>query len=367
MPMPDSAAAPFKAASAPLPVAGDGLGRRWQRAACLALVTSIYMLGGYLWRNRVPPGEAVLQFLHTFAGQFIVAWCLLWTIGRGLGSDAGHASWMRMAATIAASTVLAALLHGIAASAPLSGQEFHLPKFTFVLLWTLCLSTLLVVALRNIERGRVAAVAWHASQVRRLALEREVSSAQSQLLQAQVEPHFIFNALANVRRLLRTDTAAARTLLTDLLRYLEEALPRLREDHTTLAREAELVRAYLAVHQVRMGPRLHATIDVPPELAERALPPMVLLTLVENALKHGLRPMVDGGTIRVTARSFPGRLVLSVADTGRGMGDGIGHGTGLANLRSRLKAMYGAEASLALAINEPRGVVATITLPDGPR
>jgi len=367
MPMPDSPAAVLVPPAVPPPAAGAGLGQRWQQAAALALVTAIYMLGGYFWRKPVPLAEAVPQFLHALASQFVVAWCMLWVIGRGLGSDAARASRARMAATIAASTGLATLLQGIAASIVSSGQEFEMSKFAFVPLWSFSLSTLLVVALHNISRSRAAAVAWHASQVRRMALERELASAQAQLLQAQVEPHFIFNALANVRRLMRTDAPAARTLLTDLLRYLEEALPRLREEHTTLAREAELVRAYLAVHQVRMGARLQATVDVPPELAERSLPPMVLLTLVENALKHGLQPTVDGGSIHVEARSFDGRLVLTVADTGRGMGDGIGHGTGLANLRARLRAMYGTEASLALAINEPRGVVATITLRDTPR
>jgi sensor histidine kinase YesM len=367
MPMPDSAAAPFKPAAAPLPTAGDGLGRRWQQAAGLGLVTTIYMLGGHFWKNRVPLGDATPQFLLTFAGQFIVGWCMLWAIGRGLGRDAGQASRLRIGAVIAASTVLGTLLQGIATRAVFSGDEFFMPKFAFALLWTLSLSTLLVVAQLYSERGRAAALALRDAQVRRLALERELASAQSQLLQAQVEPHFIFNALANVRRLLRTDADAARVLLTDLLRYLEEALPRLREEHTTLGREAELVRAYLAVHQVRMGPRLQAIIDVPTELAGRALPPMVLLTLVENALKHGLQPMVDGGSIRVAARSLAGRLVLTVADTGRGMGSGIGHGTGLANVRARLKAMYGAAGNLALAVNEPHGVVATITLPDAPR
>ena len=153
-------------------------------------------------------------------------------------------------------------------------------------------------------------------------------------------------------------------MLADLLRYLEEALPALRDENSTLGREAGLVRAYLAVHQVRMGARLRTEFDIPAALFDRPVPPMVLLTLVENALKHGLQPMVDGGSVQVAARTEGGRLALTVADTGRGMGSGSGHGTGLANLRARLKAMYGAAASLSLAVNEPRGVVVTVTLPE---
>jgi LytS/YehU family sensor histidine kinase len=230
--------------------------------------------------------------------------------------------------------------------------------------WNIALASLLVAAHAFAERSHAAAGALHGAELRRLGLTRELDSARLQLLQAQVEPHFLFNALANVRRLLRTDADAARTLLGDLLRYLQEALPALRDEHTTLAREAELVRAFLAVHQVRMGPRLQAHIHIPPELATRTVPPMVLLTLVENALKHGLQPLVDGGSVVVSARAENGRLTLTVADTGRGMGSGSGGGTGLANLRARLKSLHGGAASLSLAVNLPRGVVATVVLPD---
>lgn len=229
--------------------------------------------------------------------------------------------------------------------------------------WNLGLAILLVVQREYSLRSRAAAEAMHATELQQIAVQAQASQAQLNLLEAQIEPHFLFNALANVRRLLRTDTLAARRMVGDLLRYFEEALPRLRDPQSTLGREAELVRAFLAVHAVRMGERLRVDLDIPSDLMACELPSMSLLTLVENALKHGLQPIAEGGTIRVAARAADSTLALSVADDGQGMGSGVGHGTGLVNLRARLRAMYGSAATLSLRANEPRGVVATIVLP----
>jgi signal transduction histidine kinase len=212
-------------------------------------------------------------------------------------------------------------------------------------------------------RSLRAAAALHEAELNRIRLQGELAAGRLQVLEAQIEPHFLFNSLANVRRLLRIDGEAGRVMLADLMRYLESALPRMRADNSTLAREAELIRAFLAVHQVRMGGRLQVHIDVPTELGDRVVPPMMLLTLIENALKHGLAPMPEGGAISVSATEAEGALVLGVADTGHGLVAGSGGGTGLANIRARLKAMYGAAAGLSLRLNEPRGVVAEIKLP----
>ena len=213
-------------------------------------------------------------------------------------------------------------------------------------------------------RGRRAREALHDAELRGMRLDGELAAARAHLLQAQVEPHFLFNSLATVRRLIRTDGRAAAAMLSDLLRYLHEALPRLRKTDSTLAQEVELVRAYLDVHGVRMGARLRYEIALPEALAAAPVPPMLLLTLVENALKHGLQPLPEGGSIHVGARSDGTTLTLSVDDTGRGMGESLGHGTGLTNIRARLRALYGARAALTLHLNEPRGVRAAVMLPD---
>jgi LytS/YehU family sensor histidine kinase len=202
-----------------------------------------------------------------------------------------------------------------------------------------------------------------AAQLRSGALETQQLATRLRLLQAQVEPHFLFNTLSNVRRLCQNDAASGRAMLAQLSRYLKAALPRMREQDTTLADEIDLVSAYLGVQKIRMGERLEASIDAPAPLLAARVPPMMLATLVENAVKHGVGPLAEGGAIRVTAEHTGAALRLSVADNGRGLTAASGSGVGLANIRARLAALYGSRAALRLEANSPRGVVASITLP----
>jgi sensor histidine kinase YesM len=336
-------------------------------ALLLATVASVYMEGGAFVANWPDLRKPLQMFVLNWVAQFVVASAMLILIAKAYPRVPPRRPHRLggLAALVMACAAVGSVLQIFVYVVQMSVPEQRLPNgLHYLLFWNLTLACLLVVAHSFAERSQAASHALHDADLRRLALSRELDRARLQVLQAQVEPHFLFNALANVRRLLRTDAGASRTLLADLLRYLEEALPALRDEHTTLGREAELLRAFLAVYQVRMGPRLQTQIDVPPHLAACVVPPMLLLTLVENALKHGLQPLVEGGQVRVTASADAGRLTLTVADTGKGMGSGSGGGTGLANVRARLKAMYGAEASLALAFNEPRGVVATVVLPE---
>jgi signal transduction histidine kinase len=205
------------------------------------------------------------------------------------------------------------------------------------------------------------------AEIDRAKLERETAEARLQVLQAQIEPHFLFNTLANVRRLYDKDRVAGGKMLENLMRYLEVALPRMRDSDSTLGRDAELVEAFLRVQQIRMGQRLAFSIDIPEQLRAHTVPPMMLLTLAENAIKHGLSPSLDGGMIRIAARAEGDRLILSVADTGVGFAPGSGAGTGLANIRARLAAQFGDGASLALENNDLGGVTVTIALPPGSR
>lgn len=351
--------------------AAGGLGRGLRMAALLATATTLYEVGAHFdlfgFNLRVAVGMA-----GTWAVHFLSACAMLWIIDTGFrrARPAPLPRWRSIVLTVLTCAAIGWVFHmalfavrvALHAANPTDYPRGEIALFLWY--WNLSIAVLLVLTCAAVVRSRAAAQAWHELELRRVRLEHEVTAARLQLLQAQVEPHFLFNALANVRRLLRIDPPAAHTMLADLLRYLEEALPALRDENSTLGREAGLVRAYLAVHQVRMGARLRTEFDIPAALLDRPVPPMVLLTLVENALKHGLQPMVDGGSVQVAARTEGGRLALTVADTGRGMGSGSGHGTGLANLRARLKAMYGAAASLSLAVNEPRGVVVTVTLPE---
>ena len=197
----------------------------------------------------------------------------------------------------------------------------------------------------------------------RARLAKRTLEARLKMLQAQIEPHFLFNTLANVRRLYQTEPATAEAMLDSLMHYLAVALPQMRAEASTLGREADLAASYLDIQRIRMGRRLAFEIDIPPALRDAPLPPMMLLTLVENAVKHGLSPLPEGGTVRISAAAVENELVLRVADTGQGFTQSSGGGTGLANIRARLAALYGAAGRLSLALNNPRGVTATMTLP----
>ena len=214
-------------------------------------------------------------------------------------------------------------------------------------------------------RAAAAAARVHASAVERAALDRQMLEARLQVMRAQIEPHFLFNTLANVKRLGHSDVPRALTMLDNLVLYLRAALPQIRAAATTLGQEADLVQAYLGVLQIRMGAYLAFAIDVPSALRDVPFPPMMLLTLTENAIKHGLAPSPAAGRIDIVARRDGDSLVVAVADTGVGFGAAKtgGTGIGLANTRARLSALYGPAAGLELAPNAPCGVVASIRVP----
>jgi two-component sensor histidine kinase len=200
-------------------------------------------------------------------------------------------------------------------------------------------------------------------EIESATLDAEVKQARLRLLRAQIEPHFLFNTLATVRTLARGDREAAVRMLENLMRYLAEALPRLRQDHCTLAQEFELVEAYLRIHQVRMGARLNFDLALPADLAGLCVPTMMLLTLVENSVKHAVNPAIEGGWIRVSAARERDAIVLRVEDSGPGLAAAHGRGAGLANVRRRLAMACGDGAVLSLAPSRPHGTVASIRVP----
>jgi len=272
-------------------------------------------------------------------------------------------------AALTAAVVLSAGAGGLLRIASLlwfgSGEIYDHALDMLAYVWPryVILGGMLTAAGEFYRREATSIEAMQQADVDRLAFEREMTEARLQVLQAQVEPHFLFNTLANLRRLYDQDRAAGSTMLDSLMRYLEVALPRMRHNESTLERDAELVDAYLRIQRVRMGERLAFSIDIPAPLRAHHVPPMMLLTLVENAIKHGLNPSPDGGRIHVMARAEGDRLSVSVADTGVGFAPGSGAGTGLANVCARLAAQFGQHASLALENNELGGATATIVLP----
>ncbi|HEX2082530.1 MAG TPA: histidine kinase, partial [Xanthomonadaceae bacterium] len=196
------------------------------------------------------------------------------------------------------------------------------------------------------------------------ATEKELTVAKLNLLHAQVEPHFLYNTLASAQLLTRSDPQRAEIMLGYLIQYLRHSLPRTQDEPSTLGEELERALAYLEILKIRMGPRLGVQVDVPENLRATPLPPMMLQTLVENAIKHGLEPRTAGGTVWIRARRDDGTVAITVADDGNGFNaQTTGTGIGLKNVRERLQLLYGGKAALAVVANFPAGVAATISVP----
>jgi len=213
------------------------------------------------------------------------------------------------------------------------------------------------------ERDARAQADLERERLRAERVEREAVLANLRALQAQIEPHFLFNTLANAASLIDADPARAKHMLESFNRFLRASLAATRGESTTLGDESELIAAYLDVLEVRMGRRLRYAIDVPAELAGHTLAPMLLQPVVENAIRHGLEPKVEGGEIRLAARREQGDIVVEVRDTGVGFAATTRGGVGLTNLRERLRGLYGERASLAIGDNAPAGTVVTLRLP----
>jgi sensor histidine kinase YesM len=195
-------------------------------------------------------------------------------------------------------------------------------------------------------------------------------------LQAQIEPHFLFNTLASIDHLIETDPPRASLMQKNLIALLRASMPTMREASGNggnggnagvreLGREIAVIRPYLEILKVRMEERLTTEIAVPEGLNSAEFPPMMIQTLVENAIKHGLEPKAEGGHLRVVAEVVHGKLQVTVADTGLGFGKAAtaGTGVGLANVRERLQMLYGPRAVLTVAENSPSGTVVSITVP----
>jgi LytS/YehU family sensor histidine kinase len=216
------------------------------------------------------------------------------------------------------------------------------------------------------RRATEADAAAQAIVLRRVQLERQAAAARLAALRGQIEPHFLFNTLATVRRLLQTNASRGAPLLGHFISYLRSAQPRPEGEGHTLGQEIALTQAYLSVVGARMSNRLRVRFDVPDELAAQPFPPLTIATLVENAVRHGIAPLPAGGEIAVSVKSIGGSLEAVVEDTGVGFSGISGSGIGLANIRARLLTVYGSAATLTLQNNLPTGVRASMRLPCRP-
>jgi sensor histidine kinase YesM len=225
------------------------------------------------------------------------------------------------------------------------------------------ISTVLSVIFFWRERTAVAEAQMAREREKAERIERESIAANLRALQAQIEPHFLFNTLANVSSLIDADRGEAKRMLESFIRFLRSSLAATRADTTTLGAEAELIAAYLDVLQIRMGPRLRYAIEVAPELRGFELPPMLLQPVVENSIRHGLEPKVAGGEVSLRATSDGASIVIDVADTGVGFAPTTRGGVGLSNLRERLRLLYAERGSLEISEAAGGGTRVRLRLP----
>jgi hypothetical protein len=308
---------------------GGGFGANLVYSQCIGLPACLLSLGSrrLLWPDRRAPIALLLPLLAT---SMLLAWF--------------------------GGTWLAALL---------LGHPWRAETYLTSLMITAAAG--FVAVLWFWEREKVADLETAAAQQksRTETIERQAAQARLALLQAQIEPHFLFNTLANLHALIGAEPARAQAMLSHLNDFLRVSLSAGRKERYTLAEEFALLRDYLELLSIRMGARLAFRLELPSELAQTQVPPMLLQPLVENAVKHGLEPKVEGGEVAVSARRESGRIVLEVADSGLGFAAAATSGTnvGLAHVRERLAAIYGAAASLVIAENAKGGVSVTLHLP----
>jgi signal transduction histidine kinase len=254
-------------------------------------------------------------------------------------------------------------------AAEAKARSYHKQASTWFtsFVWLLVMALFGTKALMGGKKRAEAEMQSATAVAERESMQRQLSEARMQAMQAQVEPHFLFNTLASVEHLIETDPPRASNMQRTLIQYLRAVLPQMRENSlvTNLGREVDMVKSYLDLLKMRMEERLTVEIDVPDGLRSAAFPPMMLQSMVENAIKHGLECKPEGGHLAVRAEVVDSRLRVTVADDGAGFGvmPSKGTGLGLSNIRERLQLLHGQAGKLLIATNSPSGVIATIEVP----
>ncbi|MEO8303507.1 MAG: histidine kinase [Betaproteobacteria bacterium] len=297
---------------------------------------------------------------------FVIAYCV-----RTAAPWDHQASYRRIVAAVAVGSVLgmtvAAIIkrYTIDSGYTLDYVIAHRKGFMLTTLTGFVLGLIASVIVLMRIRGTRAAVALHKAEAERLLMSKHAMESELKLMQAQIEPHFLFNTLASVQFLTETDPPQASRLLGHLLSYLRAALPQMRTASTTLGQEVEFAEAYLNILRMRMGARLDFSIDVPGALRTLPFPPVLLISIVENAVTHGLEPQADGGHVAIAAKREANRLIVTVSDTGAGLSGPSqpGQGVGVSNVRDRLAALFAGRARFTLEEAAPHGARATIEIP----
>jgi len=304
-----------------------------------------------IWARTVFVG-LMLLLAFSVAGHWPQRWAPRWVV-----------QLVAIGLTAPVATLLAYLWMTQGSAVSLLQHEGMVSGFIWITVCSLVVGLLLALGALYRERDGQARAQELAFALERSTLEKQALDARLRLLNAQIEPHFLFNTLANVQQLVESGSPRAAPVLQSLIAYLRAAVPTLGDQNATLGTEVALVRAYLELMRMRMPDRLQFSVSLPAEFAARRFPPMALLTLVENAVRHGIDPSEAGGRIQVEVRAQAGAIEVSVADTGVGMSETAAPGTGLNNLRERLRAFFGDAAQLQMLDEPPHGLKAMIAFP----
>jgi len=357
-----TASLPFSAV-VPSPVTASA---RLVAALCLSVAIAFalslqYLAQPFVWRNW-PPEEVLEGWLVIFRDRLIVTVLMAAAI---TVMALVRTESLQLRAVLLAVGVLIGAVSGELIVRRLHGQfdgsgslAAHALRWSAVALAVSAMFYLWRMSSNSNEQLRN-------DKLRSLNIEHQLTNTRLAALRSQIEPHFLFNTLATLRWLQRTEPEAGARLLANFIDYLRRIGPMLECTEIALGDEIDLMRAYLEVVEMRMDGRLHVAIDVPSSLRRAQVPPLALATLVENAVKHGISRAQYGGEIAIRAREVAHQLVLSVTDTGAGFSSSSGSGTGigLSNVSSRLSTLYGVLGSLRVEANTPTGVRATLSLP----
>jgi signal transduction histidine kinase len=331
-------------------------------ALVVALVLSTEFLAQpFIWRYFASD-EIVSGWLLVLRDRFFVAVAIALSLSL-LDAVAPLREKSRLGTT-ALAIVIGAVIGEVALAAidPQGGRNTAGALFGRTIGWVLVTGAV-AATLALWRRSETNKELNHASELQRLRTERLLNRLRTEALQRQIEPHFLFNTLATIRRLHSSEPARGRLLLSRFLAFLRGTIDAGQSGRSKLGDELDVASAYLDVCAIRMDGALSWRIEVPETLHHLPFPRFGLTTLVENAVKHGIAPSRRGGTVVVRGLVDGAFLTLSVSDDGRGFGATHGSGTGLANVREQLQLCYGPAASLTLASNRPRGVRAIIRVP----
>jgi signal transduction histidine kinase len=300
---------------------------------------------------------------RTLACAIPLLFLVIWTEMRTARSPVRERQLALASAVLVGSLAYAALRLGLRIlngnAPPEPGYYVAVAYFSRAVIAGGILTAILFFAARERDAQRLL----NRTLLARVDIERQGVEARLQLLQAQIEPHFLFNSLASVKRLYEKEPGEGRELLRNLRECLRVATSRGRQQESRLGDEVALVRSFLAIFQVRMGRRLRVQIDIPTPLEGALIPPLMVGTLVENAIKHGIASRASGGNIALTARRDGDHLMVGVRDDGVGFRVPSGYGVGLANIRARLATLFGDAGDLDLSSNPEGGTTATLRLP----